>query len=78
MCTGIDAKNGIGPTCWVRLPGCLVQKYITDCVKHTDVQQRRTIFMSVIKQNKDVNKENEIYTKDEQRCKQRQRNIYKG
>ena len=28
--------------------------------------------------NKDVNKDNEIYTKDKQRCKQRQGDIYKG
>ena len=28
--------------------------------------------------NKDVNKDNEIYTKDKQRCKQRQWDIYKG
>ena len=30
------------------------------------------------RQNKDVNKDNEIYTKDKQRCKQRQWDIYKG
>ena len=28
--------------------------------------------------NKDVNKDNEIYTKAKQRCTQRQRDIYKG
>ena len=28
--------------------------------------------------NKDVNKDNEIYTKAKQRCKQRQWDIYKG
>ena len=28
--------------------------------------------------NKDVNKDNEIYTKDKQRCKHRQWDIYKG
>ena len=30
------------------------------------------------RQNKDVNKDNEIYTKAKQRCKQRQWDIYKG